>query len=798
MSKTTNAYKIPEKRFTIQYDGDFKKLSKFKTFVKDLLISVNPLAWQILEGTVPIKPRERGLAGGFVQRGTMTTEWEFLNGLFEKFNVDSTDEYKDILRSLGKKEKKMLMTLKSRGASFDAIAVYENLASADALARLARSPVKNEHEQDSDSDDEYTMDPTKIDLDIPWNEIYDLEPLGTYKKREAENDWTTVELIQHGVFSTLKTRELWKLRATGSIPSSAIIDAMSVINEVVIRSLTDELRDCADFQQGKGIRMHGYDIYAKLKMPSKTDIKNIFYVNQRLATCERGSKTLGEYFDELLVWSDAWEGVMNELDLNLNSSEIYAVSKLLASIEKTAEEQASKIDILNKDIATLSVSEIKTILQSHEPIEDAVDRGGKRSPGDLSPNRWSHLSESFMSTIYSSMSGANGRSKVCFACGKEGHILRSCTDATAKEAFKRAKPDLYKKFADRNLQCKYSAANCFAHQKGNCSLSHNNANRAASKEKKRNGQKGGNQGDNAKSYAAEGDNSGGNAASASSGNSQSFGWFSETVATAPAVSFSSLGDRFSDPISLYNKDALSCVPSYNRLDDFDWQDNEASASSIACPMAMVPETTTVCADDSNCLDDFDFRPAEGNSDFTTCSCYGEVLEKGVAFASETSVKSQRCIVDSGANDHITGEKGYLRNIRAANRSITTTNGVAKTSLMGDLSDTVTNVLCMEGLPVTLLSVYKLCADATKPTAVVMTTKGAWFFNPESFTDEQKSSMKQLAKINNGVYDLVDDLRDSLFDGKIGETQSTPSSPNSLKAEVLLYTSRLQYLSILFI
>jgi hypothetical protein len=232
--------------------------------------------------------------------------------MFSKFHIDSTDEYKIILRSLGRNEKKMIMILKARGTSFDAMTVYETLASAEAIASPARSPVKNE--QDSDSDEEYVTDPTKIDLDIPWDDIYELEPIETFEERKRENNWTTVDLIQHGVFNNLSTRELWKLRATGSIPSSVIIDAMNVINEVITRSLTDELRDCADFQLTKGIRMHGYDIYGKLKTPSKTDIKNIFYVNQQLAACERGSKTLAEYFDELLVWSDAWENVMKESD----------------------------------------------------------------------------------------------------------------------------------------------------------------------------------------------------------------------------------------------------------------------------------------------------------------------------------------------------------------------------------------------------------------------------------------------------------------------------------------------------
>ena len=106
MSKATKAYTIPEKRFTLKYDGDFKKLSKYKTFIKDLLISVNPLAWYILEGTVSVKPRERGLTGGFVQKGTMKTEWDFLLELFEKFEIDTMEESQDYPEIARKKREK--------------------------------------------------------------------------------------------------------------------------------------------------------------------------------------------------------------------------------------------------------------------------------------------------------------------------------------------------------------------------------------------------------------------------------------------------------------------------------------------------------------------------------------------------------------------------------------------------------------------------------------------------------------------------------------------------------------------
>jgi len=124
---------------------------------------------------VSVKPRERGLTGGFVQKGTMKTEWDFLLELFEKFEIDTMEEYKTILRSLGRNEKKMIMTLKTRKTSFDAMSVYETLKSAQVLTGFAGSPVKSEHGTDSDDDD--VADPVNIDLDIPWDELYQLEPL---------------------------------------------------------------------------------------------------------------------------------------------------------------------------------------------------------------------------------------------------------------------------------------------------------------------------------------------------------------------------------------------------------------------------------------------------------------------------------------------------------------------------------------------------------------------------------------------------------------------------------------------
>ena len=117
------------------------------------------LFFHILEGTVSVKPRERGLTGGFVQKGTMKTEWDFLLELFEKFEIDTMEEYKTILRSLGRNEKKMIMTLKTRKTSFDAMSVYETLKSAQVLTGFAGSPVKSEHGTDSDDDD--VADPAK-------------------------------------------------------------------------------------------------------------------------------------------------------------------------------------------------------------------------------------------------------------------------------------------------------------------------------------------------------------------------------------------------------------------------------------------------------------------------------------------------------------------------------------------------------------------------------------------------------------------------------------------------------------
>ena len=81
MNKNTEVYKISDKRFKFQYDGNFKNLSKFKKSVCDITLSINPLAWYILNGTVKVKPRERGLQGGYEQCGKLPTEWQFLRKL---------------------------------------------------------------------------------------------------------------------------------------------------------------------------------------------------------------------------------------------------------------------------------------------------------------------------------------------------------------------------------------------------------------------------------------------------------------------------------------------------------------------------------------------------------------------------------------------------------------------------------------------------------------------------------------------------------------------------------------------
>ena len=51
MNKNTEVYKISDKRFKFKYDGNFKNLPKFKKSVCDITLSINPLAWYILNGT---------------------------------------------------------------------------------------------------------------------------------------------------------------------------------------------------------------------------------------------------------------------------------------------------------------------------------------------------------------------------------------------------------------------------------------------------------------------------------------------------------------------------------------------------------------------------------------------------------------------------------------------------------------------------------------------------------------------------------------------------------------------------
>lgn len=116
------------------------------------------------------------------------------------------------------------------------------------------------------------------------------------------------------------------------------------------------------------------------------------------------------------------------------------------------------------------------------------------------------------------------------------------------------RPDLYARYANRQLQCPHTTEVCAKLNKEPCSHSHERAN-SANANKRGNGYN--HKGKNSRANASLSDLSDSN--KSSSEKNQSFGWFTESFASC-------------DPVDAYNIDALSS-PTFNTcLNDYNWDE----------------------------------------------------------------------------------------------------------------------------------------------------------------------------------------------------------------------------------
>ena len=692
------------------YDGSYEKFQAFSNELKLLLKSKASIGKYILEGTIQVTKKDRGLENCYKQSGSLTTSVELLHSVVRTAKKDDVEiDVSDVLDSCAEDVKNLVKGI---------------LDSADPQKEGERLKTPNAFYPKSKLHPKGTLSE-----EVPWLELIEaIESDDAYERRTSENMWSTHEMDESGAFSSLSDAVAGKIMRTGSIPSKVINQAISTISDIVSKKLTDEAKLIAKLEDPvTGELKDGYQIYKILSNPTTNEIKNLIITAGNLFS-ERGSLSSEEHLRQTFTNCRAYEKSMESLKTVLPHSYIIGLGNWIRQFPSNkADEQALKTDVLSKDIRTLTIHEVTKCAQIRSPIDaEAGDKksrvGGAAMYMDRPTEELSILHQAFV---------ANSRKVLCFACGAAGHIARHCRNEAAKEQWKRDKPDQYEKFGKANVPCKFGKS-CNRKDKG-CRYTHPSKGSA---------------------QAADTDHHADDHVESETG----VAWYLEPVTTATSED----GIDWDEPLwasepcdsssALKKDEKKEAIKDYLpgfwgmrlakivMLFVFILSAKYDSLISLVCYLFYLIYSTR--AYNKNRLI---------QTDLTSFVAHGTISSE----QDKTQMRwAKRLILDSGANRHMTGNRDILSNVVPFEMNFNTANGQVTCHEKGDISDTVKDVIFNPQVNTTLISVHQYLNTAEKPTVFLTTKKGVWRFDPTILSREQMSTMKPVATVINGTYTIM--------------------------------------------
>ena len=700
------------------YDGSFENFNKFSNELKIILKPKTSIAEYLLDGTVEVTKKERGLKASYRQKNKLLTSIELLHMVVRQKLRDggtpdvgnsldhSSKEIQDLIKEVLKDASET--TEKKRLKDPNQFYPLDSLV----LKRLSKHPEG------------------KLSEAIPWVELIEqLEASDAYARRTADNIWATHELDEAGAFNTIAPGIAGKIIRSGIIPSQVINEAIGYITDIVSKKLSDEAKEISKLENPEtGELFDGFKIYQILSNPTTNQVKNLIITAGNLYS-ERGSMTSEEHLRLTFNNCRNFQRAIESLDTVLPHSYIIGLGNWIRQFpDDSANDQALKTDVLSKDISTLSKQEVLKCAQIRTPLTSDDLNASESNRGEPEAVMYLDRSDAELQMLHNGFV-ANSRSVLCFACKESGHIVRNCTNTAALEQWKRDKPDQFRKFGKLNIPCKFGK-NCNRKGRG-CRYTHKS---------------GSGQANAANSHEA---------VDSDANPETGLAWFAgaSVVKTdsPPCGSPSEYG-------LVWDEEPLTARASESPSSSAKSGKEKGFGKILTLVLMLVCAVITVKSNTPFCLLYLIYFVLD-----LTLLPHDNLHEGYIAHGyQQDQDQSQMCwakklILDSGANRHMTGNRNILSNITAYDMNFNTANGSVRTSEKGDITTTVRDVIFNPRLGTTLISVYQLCKDNAK--AIVFTTKGAWSFDPSMLSKEQLSKFKQTASVINGTYTIMPLLMD---------------------------------------